>query len=624
MNSSRATTSTSSINLTVPEVHYQITRDILSAGKHAYSEKPLALNAGDAKKLVALADKRGLKLGGAPDTFLGAGGQRVRQLLDKGAIGRVIGGTAYVMSHGMEMWHPNPAFFYQPGAGPVFDVGVYYITALCALLGPVKTVTAMASKGFEERLVTSNGPMQGKRIKVTTPTNINAILAFADGAQITLGASWDVWRHGHGNPIELYGETREHAGARPELLRRQGFVFRQGRRLHRGRDVRRSVRDAQLAMGGAVHPGELSHARRCRPGRRGGQGPRAALLGPIGRACRRGHGGDPRRRARAELRQGQVEHRAAGAAHRGRGEAADGEGREGRRRGMKTILITGAAGGVARMIRPLMRADYRLRLSDRRPISDRTADEEEMPAELTDMAAVRKAVAGVDGIVHLGGNPVEADWEVIQASNIAGCYNLFEAARLEGVKRIVFASSNHAVGFYPRAGKLGHDVTPRPDTRYGLSKAFGESLGSLYAYKYGAEVMSIRIGNVDSGRAMRGACRSGSARATSTSSSASAWRPPASSTRSSTGSPTIHVPGGTTATPSGSAIGRRTAPRSTRPQILAKDPGKTGDDADRPEPGRAVLRDRIDVNRSRWAIHSRLSPLSFPLASHARACVHYQ
>src|SRR5262249_51409713 len=95
---------------------------------------------------------------------------------------------------------------YEPGAGPVWDVGVYYITALCALLGPVKTVTAMASKGFAERLVTSNGPMNGKRIKVTTPTNINAIMSFANGAQITLGASWDVWRHGHANPIELYGE----------------------------------------------------------------------------------------------------------------------------------------------------------------------------------------------------------------------------------------------------------------------------------------------------------------------------------------------------------------------------------------------------------------------------------
>jgi predicted dehydrogenase len=195
------------INLTVPDAHYQVTRDILSAGKHAYSEKPLALNAADAKKLVTLADRRGLKLAGAPDTFLGAGGQRARQLLDKGVIGRVIGGSAYVMGHGMEMWHPNPGFFYQPGAGPVFDVGVYYITALVALLGPVKAVTAMASKGFDERLVTSSGPMKGKRIKVNTATNINAILAFQNGAQITLGASWDVWRHGHLNPIELYGEN---------------------------------------------------------------------------------------------------------------------------------------------------------------------------------------------------------------------------------------------------------------------------------------------------------------------------------------------------------------------------------------------------------------------------------
>jgi uronate dehydrogenase len=136
---------------------------------------------------------------------------------------------------------------------------------------------------------------------------------------------------------------------------------------------------------------------------------------------------------------------------------------------MKRILLTGAAGGVGGMIRPLMRADYRLRLSDRRPIPELGPEEEEVPAELADLAAVRKAVAGVDGIVHLGGFPLEADWEVIHASNITGCYNLFEAARLEGVKRIVFASSNHAVGFYPRQVKLGHDVTPRPDTRYGLS-----------------------------------------------------------------------------------------------------------------------------------------------------------
>jgi len=193
------------INLTIPDVHYDVTHSILTAGKHAYSEKPLALSAKDAAKLVKEADKRGLKLGGAPDTFLGAGAQMARQLLDKGTIGKVIGGTAYVMSHGMEHWHPNPGFFFQPGAGPVFDVGVYYITTLVSLLGGVKSVTAMASMGANARLVTAEGPMKGKKIKVTTPTNINAILEFANGAQITLGASWDVWKHGHANPIEFYG-----------------------------------------------------------------------------------------------------------------------------------------------------------------------------------------------------------------------------------------------------------------------------------------------------------------------------------------------------------------------------------------------------------------------------------
>jgi predicted dehydrogenase len=193
------------VNLTIPDVHYDVTKSILSAGKHAYTEKPLALNAKDAAKLVKEADRRGLKLGSAPDTFLGAGYQTARKLLDKGAIGKVVGGTAYVMSHGMEHWHPNPAFFFRPGAGPVFDVGVYYITALVSLLGPVERVTAMASMATKDRLVSAEGPMKGKKVKVTTPTNINAIMAFGNGAQITLGASWDVWKHGHPNPIELYG-----------------------------------------------------------------------------------------------------------------------------------------------------------------------------------------------------------------------------------------------------------------------------------------------------------------------------------------------------------------------------------------------------------------------------------
>ncbi len=163
---------------------------------------------------------------------------------------------------------------------------------------------------------------------------------------------------------------------------------------------------------------------------------------------------------------------------------------------MKTILLTGAAGGVATQIRPLLREHYRLRLSDRAAAPDPTPDEEVATADLGDLEALRRAVAGVDGIIHLGGKAVEAEWDIIHDANIVGCYNLYEAARLEGVKRIVFASSNHAVGFYPRSETIGIDTPVRPDTRYGLSKAFGEGLGALYAYKYGAEVLSIRIGNV--------------------------------------------------------------------------------------------------------------------------------
>ena len=163
---------------------------------------------------------------------------------------------------------------------------------------------------------------------------------------------------------------------------------------------------------------------------------------------------------------------------------------------MKTLLVTGAAGGVARQIRPLLRAQYRLRLSDRWRVPDPAPDETVATAELSDMAALRSAIRGVDGILHLGGYSVEASWEVIHDANIVGCHNLFEAARLEGVRRIVFASSNHAMGFYSRHETVGIDAPVRPDSRYGLSKAFGEALGALYAYKYGAEVLSIRIGNI--------------------------------------------------------------------------------------------------------------------------------
>lgn len=162
------------------------------------------------------------------------------------------------------------------------------------------------------------------------------------------------------------------------------------------------------------------------------------------------------------------------------------------------ILITGAAGDVGTRLRRLLKGAYpRIRTSDIRKPTDLEADEEFIAADLADYREVEKITTGIDGIVHLGGHSVEGPWDTIHKSNIVGCYNLFEAAYRTGVKRVVFASSNHAVGFYPRGQKIGVDVTVRPDSRYGVSKAFGEAVGALYADKHGLRVTCIRIGNVN-------------------------------------------------------------------------------------------------------------------------------
>ena len=163
---------------------------------------------------------------------------------------------------------------------------------------------------------------------------------------------------------------------------------------------------------------------------------------------------------------------------------------------MQKILITGAAGDVGTRLRKLLKGVYSLRFSDIRKPADLDADDEFVAADLGDYEQTKQITAGIDGIVHLGGYSVEGPWETIHKSNIVGCYNLFEAAYRSGVKRIVFASSNHAVGFYPRDRKIGVDVTVRPDSRYGVSKAFGEAVGALYADKHGLRVTCIRIGNV--------------------------------------------------------------------------------------------------------------------------------
>jgi predicted dehydrogenase len=192
------------VNLTIPAVHYDVSKAILDAGKHVYSEKPFVLSVKEGLDLKARAEKKGLRIGSAPDTFLGASHQLARDLIDKGKVGKITSGTSYVMSHGMEHWHPNPDFFFQPGAGPVLDIGPYYITNLIQLIGPVKRVAAITSTPQAERTITSK-PRYGEKVKVTTPTTIHALLHFENGAVITLDTSWDVWAHGHAS-MELYGE----------------------------------------------------------------------------------------------------------------------------------------------------------------------------------------------------------------------------------------------------------------------------------------------------------------------------------------------------------------------------------------------------------------------------------
>ncbi|HEX5959142.1 MAG TPA: NAD(P)-dependent oxidoreductase [Hyphomicrobiaceae bacterium] len=164
---------------------------------------------------------------------------------------------------------------------------------------------------------------------------------------------------------------------------------------------------------------------------------------------------------------------------------------------MKRVLLTGAAGGVGSRLRKLLPTVYSdLSLSDIAAPADLAASERFVAADLAQLDQVEAAVDGVEGIIHLGGHSVEGPWETILQANIIGCYNLFEAARRKGVKRVVFASSNHAVGFYPRHRRIGTDAPVRPDSRYGVSKAFGEALGALYADKHGLRVLCLRIGHV--------------------------------------------------------------------------------------------------------------------------------
>lgn len=191
------------LNLTRPYQHYEVSKAALEAGKHVYSEKPLGADWEEGTALVKLAQEKGLWIGGAPDTFMGAGIQTCRKLIDEGIIGEVIGGRCVMATHGVESWHPDPDFYYQRGGGPVLDMGPYYITALINLLGGIKRVYATSRTTFSERLITAK-PHVGEIIKVNVPTHYETLITFESGVTISFLTTFDLYNTNQAN-IQLYG-----------------------------------------------------------------------------------------------------------------------------------------------------------------------------------------------------------------------------------------------------------------------------------------------------------------------------------------------------------------------------------------------------------------------------------
>lgn len=191
------------VNLTPPSAHGEIGLRALEAGKSIYNEKPLATLREDAHKMIKLAAEKGLRVGCAPDTFLGAGLQTCRKAIDDGLIGTPVAATAFMLGHGPERWHPDPEFFYKAGGGPMFDMGPYYLTALVSLLGPVKRVAGLTRISFAEREIGSE-PKRGTKINVETPTHVAGLLEFSEGPVGTIITSFDVWKSNLPR-IEIYG-----------------------------------------------------------------------------------------------------------------------------------------------------------------------------------------------------------------------------------------------------------------------------------------------------------------------------------------------------------------------------------------------------------------------------------
>lgn len=192
------------INLTIPKAHASVCIQALEAGKHIYVEKPLAISREEGKKILDVAQQKGLRVGSAPDTFLGAGIQTALHLIEHGEIGVPIGASAFMIGRGHEHWHPDPAFYYDEGGGPMFDMGPYYLTALIALLGPIQRLSGSTSISYPERTILSK-PKAGEKIPVATPTHISGTIDFASGAIGTITTSFDAFGGSSLPPIEVYG-----------------------------------------------------------------------------------------------------------------------------------------------------------------------------------------------------------------------------------------------------------------------------------------------------------------------------------------------------------------------------------------------------------------------------------
>ena len=239
------------INLTPPKAHTAVNLAAIAAGKHVHTEKPLALTREEGQRVLAAARKRGVLVGSAPDTFMGGGLQTCRKLIDDGWIGAPVAAVAFMMGHGPEGWHPNPAFFYQQGAGPMFDMGPYYLTALISLLGPARRVTGSARISFTERIATSEA-RYGERIPVEVPTHVAGVIDFASGPVGTLVTSFDVW--GATLPrIEVYGSEGSLSVPDPNTFGGPVHVLRAGARewnevpLTHSADVGRGIGPADMA-----------------------------------------------------------------------------------------------------------------------------------------------------------------------------------------------------------------------------------------------------------------------------------------------------------------------------------------------------------------------------------------